>query len=223
MKLSAQTLNVLKNFSGINVNLLVNEGDTIATINPSRNILARAKLTDSFPQEFAIYDLNNFIATLGLFSDGEIDFKKEHAVISNGDSEINYYFAAPSIVEAAPNKELTLDETLFEFAMTTDDVSAIGKVASVLNAPQLSIVSAKGKAKMMLSERKNTTSNSYNKTLTGKAQKDFDIFMSVENFKLMPGNYSVSVGSKKGKGIIVFKNTDIDLTYWLTVESGSTV
>jgi hypothetical protein len=223
MKLSTQTLNVLKNFSAINVNLFIGAGDTISTISPTRNIMARSKLPDSFPQEFAIYDLNNFIATVGLFADGEIDFAKEHAIISNADSNINYYFAAPSIVEPAPNKELVMDDELFEFKMTPEDVTAIGKVASVLNAPQLSITSAKGKVKMVLNDRKTSTSNSYSKTLAGTPKKDFDVVISVENFKLMPGNYVVSVGQKKGKGVITFKNQDIDLTYWLTVETDSTI
>lgn len=222
MKLSAQTLNVLKNFCGINVNMLVKPGKVLRTISPARNVFAKAELPDEFPQEFAIYDLNSFIATLTLFSDFEVDFAKDHATISANDASIKYYFASPSIVEGAPDKEIVMDETLFSFKMTPEDVAAITKVASVLNAPQISITSKKGKVTVTLNDRKESTSHSYNKVV-GKSEIDFDVIIRVENFKLMAGNYTVEVAKKKDRGVLIFKCEDFPMTYWLTVETDSKV
>jgi hypothetical protein len=44
MKLSSQTINVLKNFSTINQNLVIKEGSDITTMSAMKNIVAKAKV-----------------------------------------------------------------------------------------------------------------------------------------------------------------------------------
>ena len=65
MKLSKETIEVLKNFSGINQSIVVKEGNKLKTVNSLKNILAHATVEEDFPKEFAIYDLTRF---LGLIS-----------------------------------------------------------------------------------------------------------------------------------------------------------
>ena len=48
MKLSDNTLNVLKNFAGINNSILVKEGKKLRTISVAKNILAEQILQKSF-------------------------------------------------------------------------------------------------------------------------------------------------------------------------------
>ena len=59
MKLSSHTTSVLKNFATINQNLVIKEGNSIATMSAMKNIVAKAEVEETFPQEIAIYDLNN--------------------------------------------------------------------------------------------------------------------------------------------------------------------
>ena len=61
MQLHNDTIDILKNFSEINQNLLVKEGNTLSTISVMKNILADAEVSESFPKEFGIYDLNDFL------------------------------------------------------------------------------------------------------------------------------------------------------------------
>ena len=58
MKLNQNTIETLKNFAGINTNILIKEGDELSTISTMRNIFAKAKISDKFTNEFGIYDLN---------------------------------------------------------------------------------------------------------------------------------------------------------------------
>jgi len=58
MELNDGTLQVLKNFSGINQNILIKQGNTLKTISEARNVLARATLKEDFTKDFGIYDLN---------------------------------------------------------------------------------------------------------------------------------------------------------------------
>ena len=55
MKLSKHTLNMLKNFSDINMSIEIKKGNVLRTVSVQKNILAQAELEDEFPQDFAIY------------------------------------------------------------------------------------------------------------------------------------------------------------------------
>ena len=66
MKLSNETVTVLKNFSTINQNLVIKAGNKLSTMSAMKNIVASADVKEDFPQDFAIYDLNEFLAALSL-------------------------------------------------------------------------------------------------------------------------------------------------------------
>ena len=67
MKLSTNTIQVLKTFASINQNLVIKEGNTISTMSAMKNIVAKAEVEETFPKQVAIYDLNEFLASLSLF------------------------------------------------------------------------------------------------------------------------------------------------------------
>ena len=67
MKLSSNTTMVLKNFATINQNLVIKEGSELLTMSSMKNIVAKATVEENFPKEIAIYDLNEFLASLSIF------------------------------------------------------------------------------------------------------------------------------------------------------------
>ena len=77
MKLSDNTLNILKNFAGINNSILVKQGTQLRTMSVAKNILAEAQIGEEFPRDFAIYDLNQFLNGLGLHQDPDMDFSPD--------------------------------------------------------------------------------------------------------------------------------------------------
>jgi hypothetical protein len=227
MKLSANTVAVLKNFCNVNANLVIEPGKVIRTIGPSRNIFAAATVEDDFPRQVAIYDLNSFLATVTLFDNVDLDFSEKYMVVKSGDAMIKYFYSDPSIVQAAPNKEITLDEELFSFNLTADEVNAITKVSAILSAPTLSLTCADGKVNLTVSDRKNDTSHSYLKEV-GSCGTDFDVRLRVDEWKIMPGDYSGTVARKKHKdgstvGVVRWVNKTIPLTYFMTVDTNSKV
>ena len=84
MKLSNETVTVLKNFSTINQNLVIKAGSKLSTMSAMKNIVASADVQEDFPQDFAIYDLNEFLAALSLFEKIDLDFKDDFVVITEG-------------------------------------------------------------------------------------------------------------------------------------------
>ena len=82
MKLSNKTVDVLKNFSTINQNLIIKEGNTLTTMSAMKNIVAKAEVEQTFPKEVAIYDLNEFLAALSLFTVPVLDFQDQFVMMS---------------------------------------------------------------------------------------------------------------------------------------------
>ena len=74
MKISNDTRNVLKNFSTINSGIRVKSGNKLETISNMKNILAVATVNESFPQDFSIYNLPEFLGATSLLSDPEFEF-----------------------------------------------------------------------------------------------------------------------------------------------------
>ena len=66
MKLSENTVNLLKNFSSINQSILFKQGTKLRSISVMKNILVEANIGEEFPKDFGIYDLNQFLNGLSL-------------------------------------------------------------------------------------------------------------------------------------------------------------
>lgn len=219
MKISHDTLALLKNFAGINTNILVRQGNVLSTVSAGKNILARATVSETFDREFAVYDLNNFLALLSLWQDPEIQFEETGMFLRDGSSEFEYGYADPSVVTAAPDKTLEIDP-FFSFTLTAADISMVQKAASILSAPTMSIVSKNGKVTLAVSDPSNPRANAYRKELTTTDVGDFDCRLKVENLKVISDDYTVAIGRKKA---MHFKHATRDLEYWLAMEPSSVV
>jgi hypothetical protein len=215
MKLSKETVGLIKNFAGINSNLLLKEGNKLATISAQKNVMADAVVTENFP-DFGIYDLNEFLGAMSLFEDPELTFNDKWVTIEQGGNSIKY-FAADASVLTAPQKAITFPDPEIEFNMTANMLSMIQRTASVLRASDVSIVGDGSTMSVVVGDKKNATGNSYNSTV-GSSDKKFKVNLKVENLKMIPGDYAVSVSSKK---ISRFKGAG-DLVYYVAVEADST-
>ena len=217
MKLSKETVGLIKNFAGINSNLLLKEGNKLSTISAQKNVMADVVVTESFPS-FGIYDLNEFLGAMSLFEDPELNFSHDRKYVTiseNGHGGIRY-FAAESSVLTAPSKEITFPAHEIEFNMSANMLNMIQKTASVLRAADVSIVGDGSNITVVVGDKKNATGNSYSASV-GTTDKTFKVNLKVENLKMLPGDYTVSISSKK---ISRFKGTG-DLVYYVAVEADS--
>jgi ribosomal protein L28 len=216
MKLSKETVSLIKNFAGINSNLLLKSGNKLATISSQKNVMADATVTETFP-DFGIYDLNEFLGAMSLFDDPELDFQEKYVSISQGSMKIKF-FAADASVLVAPQKAITFPEAEINFTMTAAMLNMINKTASVLRASDVSIVGDGTTITAVVGDKKNVTGNSFSEPV-GATDKTFKVNLKVENLKMLPGDYEVSISSKK---ISRFKSPSSDLVYYVAVEADST-
>jgi len=216
MKLSKETVSLIKNFAGINSNLLLKNGNKLATISAQKNVMADATVTETFP-DFGIYDLNEFLGAMSLFDDPELEFNDKFVSIKQGSSNIKF-FAADATVLTAPQKAITFPDAEINFTLSASMLNMINKTASVLRAADVSIVGDGTTINVLVGDKKNATGNSYSEPV-GTTDKTFKVNLKVENLKMLPGDYNVSISSKK---ISRFKSPSTDLVYYVAVEADST-
>ena len=221
MKLSVKTLEILKNFTTINQSLTFKEGRKLRTISVMKNVLAEAEIEEFIPKDFAIYDLPQFLNTLSLYKDADIDVSTNpnFAHIKSGITQRSkYFFSDPSVIVAPPDKEMTLPSTEVEFSLAEDQLTKIMKSASILGLPDLSVVGADGVVKLVVNDRKNDTSNEF-AIVVSQSDKKFSFNFKIENIKLVSGSYNVAISSKN---LAKFYNNDYKLTYFIALEPDST-
>lgn len=219
MKLSDNTLTILKNFAGINNSILVKQGNKLRTISVAKNILAEADITEEFPRSFAIYDLNQFLNGLNLHQNAELDFENDnYVVIREGRSRSKYFFADPNVIVTPPDKSIALPSEDVCFILDTKELDKLLKAAAVYQLPDLSVVGEAGVVKLVVRDKKNDTSNDFS-VVVGETDEVFTFNFKVENIKIIPGNYEVVISSKL---LSRFKNTGFDVTYYIALEPDST-
>ena len=219
MKLSDNTLTILKNFAGINNSILVKQGDKLRTISVAKNILAEAVVDEQFPRDFAVYDLNQFLNGLGLHQDPEMDFTEEsYLTIREGKRKVKYFYADPNVIISPPEKEINLPSDDVQFKLDTTSLEKLLKAAAVYQLPDFCVVGEAGVVKLVVRDKKNDTSNEF-AIVVGETDKEFVFNFKVENIKIIPGAYDVVVSSKL---LSRFSNTNHDLKYYIALEPDST-
>ena len=221
MKLSNYTTSVLKNFATINQNLVIKEGNTITTMSAMKNIIAKAEGEETFPQEIAIYDLNEFLAAMSLFTNPILDFSENHVMIkeeNNTSNSLKYFYSDPSVV-TSPSKMITMPSNEVKFTMSNEDLSKLKKAAGVIGAPDMVLEKNDTGSSLTVKDKKNDTANNYSLDVTTQGEGAFNFFFKVENMKLLDGTYDVEISSKN---ISHYKNKSSEIEYWIALEPEST-
>tara|TARA_R100000479_G_scaffold6861_1_gene3003 strand:- start:767 stop:1435 length:669 start_codon:yes stop_codon:yes gene_type:complete len=220
MKLSEKTVNLLKNFAGINQSILFKKGNKLRTMSVMKNILAEAEVEEEFPKDFAIYDLVQFLNGVSLYTNPQIEFTTDsNLTIREGkDRKTKYFFADPSVVVAPPEKSIALPTEDVCFSLDSDQLASLMKASAVYQLPDLCAVGEAGVVKLVVRDKKNDTSNEYSINV-GTTDAEFSLNFKVENIKILPGTYEVVISEKL---LSRFVNTNYNLTYYIALEPDST-
>tara|TARA_B100001250_G_scaffold10335_1_gene8995 strand:+ start:1851 stop:2423 length:573 start_codon:yes stop_codon:yes gene_type:complete len=185
-----------------------------------QNVLAQAEIEEYIPKDFAIYDLPQFLNTVGLYSDPDIDVKTNESYASIREGNANrskYFFSDPSVIIAPPEKEMKLPSEEVSFSLDRDTLTKILKSSAILHLPDLAVVGGEGVVKLVVNDRKNDTSNDYS-IVVGQTDKEFSFNFKIENLKLINGTYEVNISERK---LAKFYNSDYKLTYFIALEPDS--
>ena len=221
MKLSEHTVDVLKNFATINQNLVIKEGSTLTTMSAMKNIVAKAEVEESFDKEVAIYDLNEFLASISLFTSPILEFDDGFVTIkeeNNPKNSLKYFYSDPSVV-TSPNKTITMPSKEVSFKLNGENLNKLKRAAGVIQAPDLVLEKNNTDVFLTVKDKKNDTANTFSIDVdTVEDGSDFKFFFKVENLKVMDGDYDVDISSKN---ISHLASSNKDVEYWVALEPES--
>ena len=221
MKLSSNTTMVLKNFATINQNLVIKEGSELLTMSSMKNIVAKATVEENFPKEFAIYDLNEFLASLSIFKSPVLEFEEQYLTIKEEDQphkKLTYFYSDPSVVQS-PTKTITMPSEEVKFHLDINKLLEMKRAAGVIGSPDMVLQKSSGNSSLLVKDKKNDTANNYSSYISTDGDGEYKFFFKVENLKLFDGDYDVKISSKN---ISHFKNDKSNIEYWIALEPEST-
>jgi hypothetical protein len=218
MKLSKETIEVLKNYGNINQGMYFRAGKTLRTVNSHKNILTSAEISEEFPTNFGVYDINNISADESPefeFSDKEVNIK-----CKGGRSTIRYGFCDADVIVTAPDKDIVMPSEDVKFDLSKDDLQWVLQISRLLSTPHI-IVESDGSEVVLKTtdiQSANMSNSNQLKVGDGNGTKYSLIFRTEFIEKLMSGNYTLTISAK---GIAHFQNNDRKIQYWITTETGS--
>jgi hypothetical protein len=221
MKISKETLDVLKNFSGINPNLVISEGNKLSTIAEAKNIMASTTVAETFPKEVGIYDLNEFLSAHSLIEDADLEFGDDSVIMKSPTSSITYRYADKSIL-TSPEKGVNMPEPEVTINLSADDIAHIRRAGSALGHPVVAIISETDDDNIYLEVKdpNNSSANTFRLNVGYSGNAVFDFQFLIANLKLIPGDYQVSVSSKLISHWECINNNSVE--YWIALEKNST-
>lgn len=216
MKVSVETLSVLKNFASINSGLEFKTGNKLATISPGKTVLAKATLPDSFPEDFCVYDLPQFLSVYSLYKDADLMFDSSNIIFKSGKSKTNYRKTAKEMIITVPDKPLSLPSVDVSFVLTEDVFSAIMKAASVLQSPNIGVESDGDNVYVTAFNAKDDSAHTNSIEVGEGNGQNYKMVFLTENLKMIMGTYNVEISFK---GLACFKNANQEIEYWVATEA----
>jgi len=222
MKISKETLDVLKNFSAINPNLVIGKGNVLSTIAEAKNIMASCEVSETFDKDVGIYDLNEFLSALSLIEDPEFEFGDSSVCIKSDLTSLTYRYADKSIL-TSPDRAVNMPETELNIELSADVINRIRRAGAALNHPVVSITTNANDPKLYLQVKdpSNSASNIFQYELNATYDVDsaFDYQFLISNLKLIGGDYKVAVSSKLISHWKCINNYSVE--YWIALEKTS--
>ena len=217
VRLSKNTIEVLKNFASINGNLAITKDKELKTVSVAKNLMGKVNIEEDFPYDFGIYDLSEFIGVMNMFEDPDLQFDENMKFVTFKDDKgasVKYYFSSIEHL-VTPDHVISLPDVSCKFNLSMDQLNNIRKASSALKADNLIVKTSSTGIKATVTEDGNPTSNEYSFDVEGTSYKDGTYKFDINNFKFVnTDDYEFEISSTH----IASVKSSGDMQYWLALE-----
>jgi hypothetical protein len=215
MRLSKETLSILKNFATINSNILIKPGNVIKTISIGQNILAEVVVQEDFDTEIPIWDLNKFLGVVSMFSNPDLEFTDTYVDISNGKSTVRYYYSEPSLL-TVPKRNVAMPKTTISFDLNEHNLNEMLKAASILQVSDVKINTEDNELKIVIADNSVKSSNSFSIVIEENySGPEYSGNFDISEIKFFPGSYKVELTDSV---ISKFTHQTLNLSYYVAIQ-----
>jgi hypothetical protein len=217
LKLSKETIAVLKNFQTINSCVYIRAGNLLTTMAPGKSILARYDCPETFQMDVGIYALDKLLSILSMFDDPDIELYEKHLLVKSGKHEARVKFSPPSELVFSEKNTLDMPEPDVTLQIDENHIKQIIKLSAVLGTPEVAFIGDGSKVWLSAVDASDMTKDQY-RIEVGESDREFRVFFKTTNLKLIPASYTVDLSSK-----YISKFTSENLTYWIAMERVSAI
>lgn len=215
MKLSKETFAILQNYASINQSILFEEGNFLRTISPTESIFAKAKVTEEFPMDAAVYNLPKLLGILSIDKENsELNFLENYLEISQGKSKVKYAYCNADLIKAPPKgQDIKIKNPEIGFELQEDVLQNLLKAMAILNFSEIAIRGENGVLSVETLSTKNDSSDSYS-TEIGETDQNFFVVFDADKLQLIPDDYKIQISSR---GISQFSSDTV--SYWIAINA----
>lgn len=205
MKISQETMNVMRNFATIFPAINVDEPQCLKILAASENIIGCYDTEEVF-SEFAIYDLPQFLGMVSLFDLSKTDFEfikdekndQDYVKVKSGNNMSKYIFTdkdfIPNVEKILPSEKYKgLNDFNSFLDITKENFIKINKAAQIMRVSNLNIKVKNDRAIITISDPSNPMSNDYKISVKGSGTGEINI--NSEYLLMLAGDYSLSIQS----------------------------
>jgi hypothetical protein len=225
MRLSPDTLTILKNFSHINPSLCISKGNVLRVLSPAQNMFAKATIAETFPNTVRIYDMNQWLGVVALLSSADMDVQEKSMIFKDGGKQIEYVYADAFLLPETPDIRLAPEKIVLTATLQTKVLETAQRMALLLDAKQCAFVGKGGEAKLTVGKTASRDKTHNYTHVIGPCTEEFVYRFSLDELKIVPDEYAITLGSRgKGEdaqGIMHLKGTMVE--YFVAADKDSTL
>lgn len=223
MKISKQTIDLLRHFQTINPGIIIEKGSQrIISSSIDQTIVSTAVVPETFPVGFCVSDLPQFLNTVGLVSEPRFKFGEKSVEISSEDkkSRVKYFYGIPELVRQ-PNK-LPKPGIAYDtgITVTAANLRELSKAAQMLSIDTISFESDGSEIHGVVSNPALSSSNNFSVLLEHSGDLEpFSFVFKKKNLKLIPDFTYAARLSKLGIAEFSATNSPFaELRFWVPIE-----
>ena len=216
MKISKDTLNILKSFATINPCMYFGDEEALRVISTCGAVIGVYKTAESLDHDCVFWDMPQLISTINSMSgdNAELDFQEKFVKITSPDkSSLKYFYTNPLVVERdnprpkAYNKYCKKIDADFTFDIPSETLSKVMTIAKNLNLTKMNIEMKDGEGKIHVLEDSNKVDHSFSQDIQGEGSGKISLW--IDSLHLIGGDYTIESNKMMAK----FINKDIPLFF----------
>ena len=151
-----------------------------------KNIVSKATIPDTFNNEFAIYDLNEFLSVHSFFQDKSVellfeDGDEQNVYFKGGRRNLAYRTTPAGVIVTPPEKTLKIENPDCSFTLSAEDYAELIKSAKILTLPHIVVKSDGEKVELVVADEKNDGRHNFSIAVGDGNGRTFKIVFKEEN------------------------------------------
>lgn len=201
MKISEDTLKMLKWMATVNGGIKIDPGNEIYSKAESQAMACKCEISETFEKPFVTTNLQKFLSLVDLIDEPDFEFNDDSVIITSGDgkNKVRFLQSNPALVNQSNKVPRDQEGIALEFRLLSEDLQKVFNSAKVLCVSDITLHTKDGNIFMTVSNKSMNNSSDYVDIKVGTVgDEDLNVSFAFkkQNLKLIQDyDYEVTVYS----------------------------